>query len=81
MAIVIDTHALIWYLAGDARVSIRARKRIDQAIANNERIVIPLIVLMEVLALIRKKETFVLLGTISESNLCDCFSAYLPHWC
>ena len=30
MRLLLDTHALIWWLAGDARLSVRARDAIDQ---------------------------------------------------
>jgi predicted nucleic acid-binding protein len=49
---VVDTHALVWYIDGDRRLSDRARKALD---SDEATLVIPSIVLAEVRYLIAKK--------------------------
>jgi PIN domain nuclease of toxin-antitoxin system len=52
---VADTHAAVWYLFGDPRLSARAKDFIDQAAANRRTIEISPISLAEVLYLVEKK--------------------------
>jgi PIN domain nuclease of toxin-antitoxin system len=52
---VVDTHALIWYLFGDSRVSATARGEIDGAAASGEQIAISTISLVEIISLIEKR--------------------------
>ncbi|HEX3743755.1 MAG TPA: PIN domain-containing protein [Bryobacteraceae bacterium] len=52
---VADTHAAIWYLFGDPRLSPRAKDFIDAAAANARSVEISPISLAEVLYLVEKK--------------------------
>jgi PIN domain nuclease of toxin-antitoxin system len=52
---VADTHAAVWYLFGDPRLSARAKDFIDQAAADRRSIEISPISLAEVLYLVEKK--------------------------
>lgn len=52
---VADTHAAVWYLFGDSRLSARAKDFIDQAAADRRTIEISPISLAEVLYLVEKK--------------------------
>src|ERR1039458_8172913 len=52
---VADTHAAVWYLFGDLRLSARAKDFIDQAAADRRTIEISPISLAEVLYLVEKK--------------------------
>ena len=52
MNLVVDTHALVWYLAGhERRLSARARRAFDAADRGRARVHVPLAVLMEVVLL------------------------------
>jgi len=51
---VADTHTALWYLFGDARLSVRAKEFIDQAAAARRSIEISPISLAEVIYLIEK---------------------------
>jgi PIN domain nuclease of toxin-antitoxin system len=61
-ALVADTHAAIWYYAGDPELSATARDRMDRAVQDGGVIVIASITLVEVAYLIEKRripaETF-----------------------
>ena len=50
MEIIIDSHALFWFLTGNPKLSSRAKRLIE----NSEKVVIPSIVLMEILYLLEK---------------------------
>jgi PIN domain nuclease of toxin-antitoxin system len=52
--LVVDTHAIVWYLAGDARLSARAAEALDSATAAGEFIHVPSICLVELTYLIEK---------------------------
>lgn len=54
IAAVADTHAVIWYLANDARLSTRARTAIEDAAHNGEQIAISAITLVEIVYLVEK---------------------------
>jgi PIN domain nuclease of toxin-antitoxin system len=54
IAAVIDTHALIWYLYNDPRLSMRARQFMETAAQNGEQIAISSITLVELVYLIEK---------------------------
>lgn len=56
MEIVIDTHALIWYLTADKKLSRKAKHIIEEAIKDKRRLIISIVVLMEVLVLVEKKK-------------------------
>ena len=47
MKLVADTHALVWYFAGDERLSRRARQAFQQADAGRWTVLVPAIVLYE----------------------------------
>ena len=56
MNLVVDTHALIWYLAGDARrLSARARQAFREAERARWTLRIPAVVLMEIVLLEQKR--------------------------
>lgn len=55
MEVVVDTHALVWYLAGDKRLGQKARKTLDNLETDENKLIINIIVLMEVLVLVEKK--------------------------
>jgi len=48
IALVLDTHALIWLLHGDARLSPAARQAIDAATGQRAQVAIPSISLIEI---------------------------------
>ncbi len=54
IAAVADTHAIVWYLLGDARLSAKARKTIDEAANAAQKIAISAITLAELIYLIEK---------------------------
>jgi PIN domain nuclease of toxin-antitoxin system len=56
MPYVTDTHALVWHLTGDARLSRKAKVVFDRVDASQEVMFVPCIVLYEVLALVEKKK-------------------------
>jgi PIN domain nuclease of toxin-antitoxin system len=51
---VVDTHAALWYLFGDARLSASAKTFIDRAAAARRKVVISVISLAEILYLVEK---------------------------
>jgi PIN domain nuclease of toxin-antitoxin system len=51
---VADTHAALWYLFGESRLSLPARTFIDQAAASGQKIVLSVISLAEIVYLIEK---------------------------
>jgi len=51
---VADTHAVIWYLANDARLSVNARMRFEDAARNGEQIAISAVTLVEIVYLVEK---------------------------
>lgn len=52
---VADTHAALWYLFGDRRLSASAKNFIDQAAASANKVVLSVISLAEILYLIEKR--------------------------
>jgi PIN domain nuclease of toxin-antitoxin system len=52
---VADTHAAIWFLSGDPRLSVTAKEFIDKAAQARKKIVISAISLAEVVYLVEKK--------------------------
>lgn len=54
MHAVADTHALVWYLLADARLSARARRAFDDAVASGDTIGVPSICLVEIIYLVDK---------------------------
>ena len=53
-AVVADTHKVLWYLADDPRLSVRASDALDRATADGEPINIPTICVVEATYLIEK---------------------------
>jgi PIN domain nuclease of toxin-antitoxin system len=53
-AVAVDTHAIVWYLAGDARLSANAAAALVFATADGEPIFVPSICLVELTYLIEK---------------------------
>ena len=53
-ALVVDTHAIVWYLAGDPRLSGKAEAALDQATAEGEAIHVPSVCLVELTYLVEK---------------------------
>lgn len=51
---VIDTHALVWYLAADRRLGTKAKRIIESAESGQATIVVSVIVLLETIRLIEK---------------------------
>lgn len=56
MPYVTDTHALVWYMTGDSKLSRRAKTIFRKADNVRESVVIPCIVFFELLYLIEKKK-------------------------
>nr|BAG82732.1 hypothetical protein [uncultured bacterium] len=54
IASVADTHALVWYLAGDRCLSAVARTHMDEAIARGDQIAVSAITLIELIYLTEK---------------------------
>jgi len=54
IAAVADTHTVVWYLFGDARLSTKARETIDEAASSARQIAVSAITLAEVIYLIEK---------------------------
>lgn len=52
--LVVDTHAAVWYLHGDARLSHGARKAIRDCIRGGEPVYVPSISLVELIYLVEK---------------------------
>lgn len=52
--IVLDTHALIWWVSDDKRLSSTARKSIEQVLANNGRLLVSAISAWEIAMLVEK---------------------------
>jgi PIN domain nuclease of toxin-antitoxin system len=55
MIAIADTHALVWYLAADRRLSETARRFIEGAVEGNEAIGVSAITLVELVYLTEKK--------------------------
>jgi PIN domain nuclease of toxin-antitoxin system len=53
-AVVADTHAVLWYLSADPRLSPRAKEAMERATAEGEPIFVPTICIVEVTYLIEK---------------------------
>ena len=53
-AVVVDTHAIVWYLSADPRLSANAAGALDSATAAGERIHVPSICLVELTYLVEK---------------------------
>ena len=51
---VADTHAVVWYLANDPRLSIPAKQAFEEAARNGDQIAISAITLVEVVYLVEK---------------------------
>jgi PIN domain nuclease of toxin-antitoxin system len=53
--VAVDTHTIVWYLAGDARLSAKAAEILDAATAAGEFIHVPSICLVELTYLVEKR--------------------------
>jgi PIN domain nuclease of toxin-antitoxin system len=53
-AVAVDTHAIVWYLANDKRLSSRAADAMDSATASGYAIYVPSICLVELACLVEK---------------------------
>jgi PIN domain nuclease of toxin-antitoxin system len=53
-AVAVDTHAIVWYLANDIRLSKKAAEAMDSATAAGEAIHVPSICLVELTYLVEK---------------------------
>lgn len=53
-AVAVDTHAIVWYLANDIRLSSRATDALDSATAAGDAIHVPSICLVELTYLVEK---------------------------
>ncbi len=53
-AIVADTHAIVWYLADDPRLSASAARALDDATRSGDPILVPSITLVELTYLVEK---------------------------
>ncbi len=53
-AVAVDTHAIVWYLANDIRLSKKAEEAMDFATAAGEAIHVPSICLVELTYLVEK---------------------------
>lgn len=54
IASVADTHALVWYLAGDRRLSATARTHMDEVITRGDQMAVSAITLIELIYLTEK---------------------------
>jgi PIN domain nuclease of toxin-antitoxin system len=55
LIVVADTHAILWYLVGDSRLSSEARRRIDVILMEGNQVGVSAITLVEVVYLIDKR--------------------------
>jgi PIN domain nuclease of toxin-antitoxin system len=55
LIVVADTHAILWYLIGDSRLSSEARRRIDAILMEGNQVGVSAITLVEVVYLIDKR--------------------------
>src|ERR1700689_3770405 len=53
--LVLDTHAVVWYLQQDRRLSPRAEAEIDRALAGGHTVQLPSICLVELVYLVEKR--------------------------
>ena len=58
-AVVADTHAVLWYLSADPRLSPRAREAMGQATGGGDSIFVPTICIVEATYLIEKNRVAV----------------------
>jgi PIN domain nuclease of toxin-antitoxin system len=52
--VAVDTHAIVWYLSGDPRLSAKAQEALDSATAAGELIHVPSICVVELTYLVEK---------------------------
>jgi len=69
---VVDAHSLVWFIAEDDRLSLNARKILEQAEEAEAQILIPTVVLAEITHISRKKRVLItideLLNRIDRSS-------------
>jgi PIN domain nuclease of toxin-antitoxin system len=65
-AVVVDTHTIVWYLAGDPQLSKTAAEALDVATEDGEPIYVPSICLVEITYLIEKRR----LSVAARDRLC-----------
>ncbi len=56
-SVVVDTHTIVWYLAGDARLSRTAATVLDSATEDGDTIHVPSVCLVELTYLVEKGRT------------------------
>ncbi|TAK65299.1 MAG: PIN domain-containing protein [Dehalococcoidia bacterium] len=61
---VVDTHALVWYLTDDKKLSAKAASLIEQSERGGVKMVIPTIVLAELLTIVEKKRVPLAMTTV-----------------
>ncbi len=61
---VTDTHALLWYLGGSARLSAAARAAFDEAASGTSQVIAPAIIIAELVMLAEKRR-----GTINAQQI------------
>jgi len=62
---VADTHAALWYVFGDSRLSASAKSAFEEAVSSRHKIAVSVISLAEVVYLVEK-------GRLPESAYADC---------
>jgi PIN domain nuclease of toxin-antitoxin system len=67
MHYVLDTHALIWYLTANPRLSAAAKRALDEIDAGKAIGVVSVMVLAEILLLEEKKRTTVIFSDLVEA--------------
>lgn len=75
---VVDTHALIWYLTGDKKLSKRAREIFEAAERGETRLLLPAIVLAEMYFANAKHKWFTDYKTVYKEILDRKFFKFLP---
>ncbi len=53
-SVVVDTHALVWYLSGSPRLSIRAQEAMDGAVSSGGKLLLSSISIVEIVYLVEK---------------------------
>lgn len=63
---VVDAHSLVWFIAGDNRLSWNANKILEQAEESKAQILIPTVVLAEITHISRKKRVTITIDELLE---------------
>lgn len=78
-ALVVDTHSAVWYLHEDERLSRRAEREIDDALADGHFIHVPSISIVELVYLVEKGRVPAVVAERVDRVLLDPASG-LPRW-